>query len=234
MKFIFLHGGVGMAADWDGIRAALPCPSEAIDLWSFLAAGPCSLAEAGERLVAASSPGDVLVGYSMGGRLALHALAAAPGHWSRAVLVSTHPGLKREEERLARCENDRVWAERARSLPWPEFLAKWNGQSVLAGDRELVWGDRLSLENQRQAVARSFEDWSLGCQGDFRPFLRSCQTPLSWLVGKKDEKFSGLAQELQSITQVIDYQLIENSGHRIPWEKKADFSSCLKKICENL
>ena len=71
-----------------------------------------------------------LLGYSMGGRLALHALLADPELWSGAIIVSSHLGLESEEEKLQRKVKDEYWAEKFSTQKWDQVIADWNKQAV--------------------------------------------------------------------------------------------------------
>jgi len=95
-----LHGAVGMAEDWDVFGEI-----QGVDLWSFLKEGEMSLDEAGQKVAEMASDGDTLVGYSMGGRIALHALGKR--QWKKVIIVSAHPGL--ESAHQERLKNDECW-----------------------------------------------------------------------------------------------------------------------------
>ena len=103
-----LHGAVGMAADWRQFAAAMPSHLGGVrrlDLWRFLDCCPMSLDECGRALaeeIKRIDPEPTLIGYSMGGRLALHAMLNQPGLWKSAVIISAHPGLKNESDRVER------------------------------------------------------------------------------------------------------------------------------------
>lgn len=219
-----LHGGVGMATDWLSLEKKLSQAqgARALDLWDFLDGENCSLQQAGARLAKDSRRGDFLIAYSMGGRLALHALVAAPDHWAGAVIISAHPGLPLEE-RAARLAVDAVWARRARTENWDKFLKKWDGQGVLESSANLPLGDRRSLKSRREAVGRSFEKWSLGRQEDLREPLARLKIPILWLSGENDAKFSALASEMALSSETITHKTIQNAGHRVPWENSAAF-----------
>ena len=73
-----LHGAVGMAGDWAFFVSRDRGNRRALDLWEWIG---FSLEEVGRKLVEMSEAGDFLLGYSMGGRLALQGLLAEPGHW---------------------------------------------------------------------------------------------------------------------------------------------------------
>jgi 2-succinyl-6-hydroxy-2,4-cyclohexadiene-1-carboxylate synthase len=170
----------------------------------------------------------LLFGYSMGARLALHALRAAPTRWASATLVSGHPGLVDPEEKAARIRDDEIWARRAESDPWPRFLADWEARPVFqTGIPPRRWNpwlarvweeDRRDLEPRRAAIATSLRAWSLGLQDDFRPFLSACAVPVTWITGALDEKFTRLGSELAAGCPCIHHTIVPDAGHRVPWE----------------
>jgi 2-succinyl-6-hydroxy-2,4-cyclohexadiene-1-carboxylate synthase len=220
-----MHGAVGQSADWQGLSV----PGWAVrrvDLWRFVACCPMPLADFGRALneEARATPGPrVLLGYSMGGRLALHALLEKDSPWDAAVIVSAHPGLESEEERAARRAADAEWAARALQMDWPDFLKAWNAQPVLGGAAAGM-ADRRLLSTRKQEVARSFMDWSLGAQEPLWERLSEIKVPVLWVVGGCDEKFRKLGERAVSGIPVAEGVVIENAGHRVPWEAATEFS----------
>lgn len=212
-----LHGNLGSPRDWESL--GLP-DLRAVDLWDWQGRFPgISLEAFGESFaeeVAAIDPEPVLVGYSLGGRLALHAVAARPGLWKAVVLVSTHPGLTDETEKSQRRERDREWARRARECQWKEFLAGWNEQGVLVG--QTTPGGQEALEGRREAVARAFESWSLGSQEAMETALDQVNFPVLIVTGEDDEKFSKLAERFSAVGGQIDRKRVPGCGHRVPME----------------
>ena len=124
MNLWCLHGAVGMAADWDHLAERMAVSGhevKALDLWSYLEGGECSFQEFGRKICEEARREEhppLLVGYSMGGRLALHALLEDSEAWSGAMIVSAHPGLQDEGERLLRMATDAEWGvSRAVGVP---------------------------------------------------------------------------------------------------------------------
>jgi 2-succinyl-6-hydroxy-2,4-cyclohexadiene-1-carboxylate synthase len=220
-----LHGAVGQAADWQGFSV----PGWAVrrvDLWRFLACCPMPIADFGRALneEARATPGpNVLLGYSMGGRLALHALLEKDSPWDSAVIVSAHSGLESEEERSARRIHDVEWAARALQMEWRDFLTAWNAQPVLGGEA-VGLADRRLLASRKQEVARSFMDWSLGAQEPLWERLSEVKVPLLWVVGGRDEKFRVLGERAVSGIPGARLAVVEEAGHRVPWEAAEEFS----------
>ena len=225
-----LHGAVGVAADWRGIAkrlAAATISSRAVDLWRFLDDAPLPRGAFGKALNTDAGgevfrgSGRALLGYSLGARLALHALLE-PGHpWQAAVLVSAHPGLEAAAERSARLEADSAWAARAFGGDWQEFLDAWNAQPLLGQTVIRDASASRSLVTRRREVARSFMDWSLGAQQPLWQRLAQITIPVLWVAGERDEKFLALAQRAAALSPHARLAVATASGHRVPWENDA-------------
>ncbi|MDG1357582.1 MAG: alpha/beta fold hydrolase [Akkermansiaceae bacterium] len=228
-----LHGAVGMAADWRYFADTMPAHHRGVrrlDLWRFLDCCPMSLDQCGRALaeeIKRVDPEPTLLGYSMGGRLALHAMLNQPGLWKSAIIVSAHPGLTQEAERVARREKDAEWSALALKGDWSDFLSKWNDQDILGGSGEMP--DRLQLKDRRVSVARSFVDWSLGTQADLTAEFAKITCPTLWLTGERDVKFGALGEQVAPLLASGRHQVIADCGHRIPWEQpKAFQQACLE------
>lgn len=121
MKMWALPGFLGRENDWDFLKLPLT-PVSITAKSSFL-----TWAQEFNQQVSGSD--NILIGYSMGARLALHALLDQPKKWQAAILLSCHPGLKEPQDRL---EQDKKWARRFETEPWESLMAEWNAQIVLA------------------------------------------------------------------------------------------------------
>jgi 2-succinyl-6-hydroxy-2,4-cyclohexadiene-1-carboxylate synthase len=221
-----LHGSVGVAADWRPFAkrmAAAKVGTRAVDLWRFLESGPLPLAEFGAALNAdatdeARTTPKVLLGYSMGGRLALHALLEKDHPWQAAVIVSAHPGLEDNALREARRAADSAWAAKALAGNWQTFLTEWNSQPVLGANMPRDEGASAAMASHRREIARSFVDWSLGMQEALWDRLSQIHIPVLWVAGEKDEKFLELADRAVSALPQARLAVAPNAGHRVPWE----------------
>lgn len=171
----------------------------------------------------------VLVGYSMGARLALHALLDG-GPWDAAVLVAPHPGLEPEAERIARRASDAEWAGRALSGDWRDFLARWNVQPVLADSGRLPPVSEL----RRREVARSFIDWSLGAQEALWDRLGEIRCPVLWCAGERDAKFRALAERALPLLPRGELWVAPGAGHRVPWDVPQAFAAKTGEFLERV
>ena len=228
-----LHGAVGMAADWRGFgktMASSGLGTRAVDLWRFLDCCPLPLPDFAKALNAEASgdPGRggsrVLLGYSMGGRLALHALLENPHPWQAAVIVSAHPGLEQESERIARRGSDAEWATQALAGDWQQFLSRWNAQPLLgaAALRDAQASGTLIM--RRREIARSFVDWSLGAQSSLWERLAEISIPVLWIAGENDPRYLALAERAVSMLPNGHLATAPAAGHRVPWEAEEWFA----------
>ncbi|HXI14447.1 MAG TPA: alpha/beta fold hydrolase [Thermoanaerobaculia bacterium] len=161
-----LHGFLGKGSDWKFLadelsRAGLETSAPDLLAESF---EPVSMSEWAtgfvEQIAQIPDTSRVLVGYSMGGRLAIHALLAAPELFSRAVIVSGGVGIEGDLARAERIAADERWAERFEHEAWSEVIEAWNDQEVFrtSGTREhssrADGGETLTRRSTRHPLPR--------------------------------------------------------------------------------
>ncbi|MFT4639389.1 MAG: 2-succinyl-6-hydroxy-2,4-cyclohexadiene-1-carboxylate synthase [Verrucomicrobiales bacterium] len=216
-----LHGALGSFRDWDGL---VDDEAHAVDLWQTPQAGDMHhWATEWTATVAKIDPTPILLGYSMGGRLALHALLAAPTLWKKAIIISAHPGLHDESQRRRRQECDATWLTRFQTEPFQDVMCEWNTQPVFANTSD------KTPSAFKPGMARGFEDWSLGHQESLWDRLAEIRTPVLWLCGETDPKFGALGNEAVRRLPHGTYVEAPNCGHRVPWEWN-DFPTFLTEI----
>jgi 2-succinyl-6-hydroxy-2,4-cyclohexadiene-1-carboxylate synthase len=230
-----LHGAVGATGDWRGLAAAMEPRGISVrgfDLWKILQCRGVDLPGAGgivnRECAALGGPGKrILVGYSLGGRLALHSLLGdGGGMWDAAVIVSAHPGLEEDDERAKRRETDALWATRALQGDWREFLRDWEAQPVLRGAEHQSddLADRGALVARRNEIARSFVCWSLGAQMPLWERLAEIRCPVLWMAGGRDGKFRAIAERAVEKLPNARIWIAPGAGHRVPWEAAGEFA----------
>lgn len=217
-----LHGFLGRGADWDPLRQAWPATLPALHTPDLFAAPPAdpSLPAFGERFANVVTAGDrapLLLGYSLGGRLALHALLATPGRWHGAVIVSAHLGLDQAEERAARRAGDEHWAARFRDESWDTLLAAWNAQDVFGGRAAPL--DRPADAFDRSALAHALTAWSLGTQTPLTPALATLRLPILWIAGADDPRYVAQGEAAARACPNVTLRIAPAAGHRVPWEQ---------------
>ena len=144
MPAVLLHGFAGTGRHWDrvlafGLDAVTPTLSDADPMTP----------DGVSTLAAASAPGRfTLAGYSMGGRLALHAALAMPERVERLVLVSASAGIEDPGERRRRREADEAFAAQIERHDIEWFIERWRGVPLFAGDPPSVV-DEVARDERR-------------------------------------------------------------------------------------
>ena len=221
-----LHGAVGSFRAWETFSQEVNESVNALDLWRLFDHSTPTLIKTGQVISEDAEFGDVILGYSMGGRLALHALTAAPEKWRAAIIVSAHPGLIFGQEE--RRKKDREWASLSMGN-WTSFLDQWNRQEVFLSSPEEF---RQADVKDQEMISKSFLHWSLGNQRDLRSELPKITCPILWITGSHDRKFTALAEEVTSLLPNSEHLIISGSDHRVPWERPKDFSASVQNFLE--
>ncbi|MEA2236052.1 MAG: 2-succinyl-6-hydroxy-2,4-cyclohexadiene-carboxylate synthase [Thermoanaerobaculia bacterium] len=201
MVITALHGFLGAPRDWNFLRDA-----------GFMIETP--------KLDAIPARGDTLLGYSLGGRLALHALLAG-AQYERAIFISTGLGIEDEPARAARRASDEAWAHRFDTEKWNTVIDAWNAQPLLAGP---------SLPRSRHDYdPRALREWSSGALPPVASRLHELTIPTLWIAGARDTKYVAEAQRAASLARNARVAIVEDAGHRVPWERPEALMALLRK-----
>lgn len=168
----------------------------------------------------------VLVGYSMGGRLALYLSLHFPERFSKVVLESTSPGLKTQRDRVERTQRDFELARKLENSDFSTFLLNWYNQPLFASltqhpDFNAVIASRR--QNNPIELAKSLRNLSTGCQPSLWEKLKESKTSLLLLVGEYDAKFIAINSEMVKLCQFARLEIISNCGHNIHVENPKIF-----------
>jgi 2-succinyl-6-hydroxy-2,4-cyclohexadiene-1-carboxylate synthase len=162
-----------------------------------------------------------LVGYSMGGRLALYLALHFPDHFIKVVLESASPGLKTLKERMERMQSDLSLARELETKDFSAFLMTWYGRSLFASIRAHPDFERLLVQRSQNSpltLARSLRKLSTGCQPSLWKKLKQNKIPLLLLVGELDAKFTTINAEMADLCQFAKLAIVRHCGHNIHFE----------------
>ncbi len=246
---LFLHGFMGSSADWRDVMAAMQgrvfCV--ALDLpghGASLGLTPEAYTiEGSARIVThvldeldIRSP--VIVGYSMGGRLALYLALRYPERCLGLFLESASPGLENEEERTVRRTADEERARRLEAGDFEAFLRDWYRQPLfasLARDETLL---RQAIEVRRRndpgELARSLRGVGTGSQPSLWGDLESLTVPALAVAGELDEKYATISSRMASLNQPIGSELVRGAGHNMHEEAPAEYAALLGRFLDGL
>jgi 2-succinyl-6-hydroxy-2,4-cyclohexadiene-1-carboxylate synthase len=229
-QLMALHGFLGKPTDWDCFNLA---NLKAIDLFSSITwTHLWDWAKQFNQVMLSHPERNILMGYSLGGRLALHALIQNPSLWRAGIIISAHPGLQNPEEKQKRLIQDREWANRFKTEDWQVLMKEWNNQAVLASG--CFKFDRLEADYSRENLASFLEKGSVGYQDDLRVKIGQLPMPILWIVGQQDRKYQTLAQSLTFSHSQSKLLIFSEAGHRAPWEKFNQFKDQLNQFIDKL
>ena len=193
MVITCVHGFLGLPRDWDFMRDA-----------GFEIATP--------PLDAIPPRGDILLGYSMGGRLALRKLNG----YKRAVIVSA---------RVRAPEPNRAdWSPRFAAEPWESLLRDWNAQPIFGGHAM----PREERDFDRAALVRQLREFAPAA------FEGSIDVPTLFVAGERDARYVDEAKFAVGRWQLAELWICPGAAHRVPWEQPELFVSRLREFVRPL
>jgi 2-succinyl-6-hydroxy-2,4-cyclohexadiene-1-carboxylate synthase len=221
---VLLHGFTHTGSSWDPVIAALgetyrgPARPLAPDIRGHGSASgrvPVTLEAVLEDVAALAVDRFTLAGYSMGGRIALHAALAMPERVERLVLIGASPGIEDAGERARRVQTDERLAAEIESSSIGEFAERWAATPVLAGQpdavRAAVHADRL--RNRPDGLARALRGLGTGTLPSLWPRLKEVRAPVVLVVGERDEKFRMVAQQMALPLPSATVVVVKGAGH---------------------
>lgn len=239
MTFVFLHGLLGTKHDWQAVIDRLPnqrClaldlpfhgETKRVAVQNF--DDTCEYLSQQIRSAVKNEP-FFLVGYSLGGRIALYyalQYQGERGNLQGGILEGANLGLTDEREKTVRRLNDEKWADRFRSEPAGIVLDDWYRQPVFAhlNKQERVALIRKRAPNCGENIANMLLATSLAEQPYFGEKVRSTNLPFFYFVGEHDAKFRQMA-----ISHQLNIRLIPQAGHNAHLENPGAFAMQLYDI----
>ncbi len=247
---LLLHGFTGSVRSWDEIRPALvpSCRVIAVDLighgQSACPPDPAryTLDRATRDLVAlldALSLATVTVlGYSMGGRVALHFAVNAPERVRGLVLESASPGIEDPVERQRRVEADNALADQIQRDGVESFVARWEAQPLLAlaphvPDAVRQRQHELRLRNSPLGLANSVRGMGAGQQAPLWSQLDALRDmPAQLIVGALDARYCAIGQRLHALLPRSNLEVVSHAGHTVHLDQPDTFVRQVKKLTQ--
>ncbi|WP_250658303.1 2-succinyl-6-hydroxy-2,4-cyclohexadiene-1-carboxylate synthase [Alkalimarinus coralli] len=222
---VFIHGFLGNREEWqqvvETLRETFYCIT--VDLpghgdqqeqhndWP----SEDSLERMYTRIIQASSKPFHLVGYSLGGRLAMRLAYEKPNQVISLCLESANPGLESVESRKERGLSDHAWAKRFAYEPLETVLTDWYQQPIFGTkgtdqQRSLV---KAHLNQSAIPLAKALTEFGLGLQPPYWRFLSQWRKPLCYISGEYDAKFTEIGRQLNNINPSLRHAIISNAAH---------------------
>ena len=240
MKVIFLHGLLGTRDDWQKVIENCPhLECVALDLpfhgdakqIAVQGFDDCSQYLADRIQSAVGNQPYFLLGYSLGGRLALYFALQAEcdkGNLRGLICEGANLGLRDDAARQVRWKNDAFWAQRFIHEPAQTVLNDWYQQPVFA---HLNATQRAELIVKRTPncggnIGKMLCATSLAKQPYLGDKVRSSSLPIYYIVGERDQKFRQMAEQ-----EKLAVQLITRAGHNAHLENPREFAAQLTALC---
>ncbi|WPU63760.1 alpha/beta fold hydrolase [Peredibacter starrii] len=137
-------------------------------------------------------PGDTLIGYSMGGRIAMELANKVNWNINKLVLMNSHPGLDFDDEKESRREWEDSVLKKLKTMTPEKFFDYWNELPIFEFDSPLS-----PISDERYLASQKlFDQFRLSKQPNFLPVLEDHKDQVLYLVGLFDNKYFTLAEEV--------------------------------------
>lgn len=250
---VFLHGFLGNAHEWTGTAGALAPlgPLAAIDLPGHGDSWPVTQRtweDLGAQFSALLQSHQIdrtsLIGYSMGGRLALFLALRNPERYSALVLESASPGLRTAEEAHNRLHADLELAHSLEQIALedePEgafrlFLSQWYEQAIFGTRRKDPCATQRLIEQRLDSdplrLAAGLRLLSVGAQPSLWEELPNLQVPTLLIVGEEDRKFCRIAEEMCERCPRMAMEVFSGCSHNVHWENPGGYTTAVKAFLQ--
>ncbi|MBM7704811.1 2-succinyl-6-hydroxy-2,4-cyclohexadiene-1-carboxylate synthase [Metabacillus iocasae] len=169
-----------------------------------------------------------VLGYSMGGRLALSFATRYPHYVQSLILESASPGLLTEEERESRRKSDNDLAQQIESCGIESFVNKWENIPLFASQKKLPAEIQRTIRQERlrnteRGLANSLRGMGTGEQKPLWDTLASLHLPVLLIAGADDQKFCDIANQMEKWLPKSTKKIILSAGHAIHVEQPQIF-----------
>ena len=230
-----LHGFTETDETWAEILAPLErplrCPLLPGHGWSPCPAGT-SLPSVAKDIARTLPAGDLL-GYSLGGRLALQVALDYPAQVRRLVLISCTAGLPNAKERERRQSHDLHFAEVLEEDGIAPFVAWWERNPVLKATRPVsqAQADHLRycrLNQDPHGLAGALRYLGTGAMANLWPRLGELRMPVLLIAGAADQRYASVMKEMAALIPGAKLQLIPSCGHAVHREAAEELLNHLR------
>ncbi len=242
-----LHGFTGSARSMEGVARGLSAwhRTLAFDLVGHgrseaprdpaAYALPRCLSQLAAALDALGIPRAHLVGYSLGGRVALSFCAARPERVRSALLVGASAGLEDPAARAARAREDEALAREIELSGLPAFVERWMAQPLLASQEKLGAAFLARARAERLAqrahgLAQALRGLGTGAMPPLHAALPGLRVPICLVAGAQDAKFAALARELAGRLPDARAECLPGAGHAAHLEEPAAFLDLARRF----
>ena len=221
---VFVPGFMQPGSAWNAVAERLPerYPSVCLEHSEHTFEG--RLAE-----IAAAAEGAVLCGYSLGGRLALHAALRDPSRYRALVTVGTSAGIEAPAARQARAEADEKLAAWMETQAIDQVVSVWERQPLFADQSDALIEEQRPgrLAQDPRALALLLRTAGQGSLDPVWERLHSLTLPVLALAGSVDERYSEAARRLARSVPDGRAAIVEHAGHAAQLQRPDEVAALL-------
>ena len=179
-----------------------------------------------------------LLGYSMGGRVALSMAARAPWYFASVISVSSTAGIEDPVERQARHDADQEMADHLLEIGLESFVPEWLDLPLFAPLMDRLDEDgRAATIRQRLAsnpvgLANSLRGTGAGSMPPVWSSLASLRSPLLAIAGSLDERYVAIAERLAEVCPFGETATVDGAGHALPLENPHRVATLVRQFLE--
>jgi 2-succinyl-6-hydroxy-2,4-cyclohexadiene-1-carboxylate synthase len=229
---LFIPGFMQRGDAWRPVAELLPerYPSTMLDHREHSREG--RLAE----IAAAAEDGAVLVGYSLGGRLALRAALRAPARYRGLVMVSATAGIDEPSIRSARAEADERLAAWMEAAPIADVVAIWERQPLFADQPEQLIEEQRTgrLAHDPAGLAMLLRTAGQGVLEPVWHELLTLDLPVLAIAGARDEGYVAAAQRIADVAPRGRAALVTEAGHAPQLQRPDEVAGLIGEFLERL
>lgn len=171
-----------------------------------------------------------LVGYSMGGRLALAVALDHPGLVDRLAVVSASPGVADPQARRQRLAEDLALADHIEEIGVAGFIDEWLSRRLFGGlaAREPGWRERdraSRLGSTAAGLAGALRLLGQGAQPYLGDRLGELAMPVLLMAGGDDRKYATLAEDMGRRIARAMVAVAPGAGHALVGERPEDVAA---------
>ncbi len=231
---ILLHGFMGCKEDWtdiiDGLKISRRCI--AIDLPGH---GDTKVNAEDSLFTIENTAGGIieltdnlgidtfdLLGYSMGGRLALYIAVHYPERVTKLILESSSPGLKTHKEQENRRINDLLLGDKIMSMEMSDFISQWYDMPLFKSIKQNDGYEGLRFRrmlNDKTGLVKSLKYMGTGFQPSLWAEWEALGIETLLIAGEYDKKYTTIANKMCKLNPNARLEIIADTGHNLHFER---------------